>query len=144
MSMYKQFKTDEQLETEGVVVNYGDFRVTLARAGGGNKQFAKVLESMTRQHQKAIQMQTLSNEQADEILKTVYARTVIRNWEVLVDGAWMQGIENPEKGAPPLPFTEANTVAALTVLPEMFKDFKVQAESYAMFRAALREEAAGN
>jgi len=144
MSMYKQFKTDEQLETDGIVVNYGDFRVTLARAGGGNKRFAKSLEALTRQHQKAIQMQTLSNEVADEILKTVYAKTIVRNWEIKVDDTWVQGIENPVQGQPPLPFTEDNLLATFAKLPELFKDLKAQAENFALFRAALREEATGN
>ena len=34
MSMYGQFKTSDTLEIQGVVIDYGDFRVTLARAGG--------------------------------------------------------------------------------------------------------------
>ena len=42
MSLYKMFEVDNVQEQGGVLLNYGDVRFLIARAGGGNKDFAKV------------------------------------------------------------------------------------------------------
>ncbi len=44
MSMYEQLETDKALETKGVEIDYGTFRVTLARAGGANKKYEKLFK----------------------------------------------------------------------------------------------------
>ena len=67
MSLYKLFKTDEKLETDGVWLEYGQteegkpIRIKIARAGGRNVAFAKALEKATRPYRKAIQTGTLDD-----------------------------------------------------------------------------------
>ena len=61
MSLYKLFKTNENLETDGIWLEYGQtadgkpIRIKIARAGGHNVAFSKALEKATRPYKKAIQ-----------------------------------------------------------------------------------------
>lgn len=151
MSMYKLFKTDTNLEKGGIIIDYGDFRVTIARAGGANKRFAKMLEAMTKPYRRAMQTDTMDNEKAIDIMREVYANAVILLWEVRVptgkDGKdeykWIKGIEAPD-GADPLPYTKENVADALRALPDLFMDLQEQAAKVSLFRETILEDEAGN
>ena len=144
MSMYDQFKTDGEQEKEGIWLDYGDFQVRIARAGGANKKFQKTIESMARPYRRAIATESLPRERSDEIMMAAYAASVVRDWKVKTKAdAWVQGIENP-KGGKPLPFTVENVLATFKILPELYADVQEQASSWALFKAALRESASGN
>lgn len=152
--MYKQFKTDTALEAKGVIIDYGNFRVTLARAGGGNKRFARLLEAKTKPYRRAIQTETMDDDRAQELLCEVYAEAVILKWEAKVDGKWQVGIEPPPPKAPSegqksggkklLPFNTANVVSTLKNLPELFRDLQEQANKVAIYRENVLEDDAGN
>lgn len=153
MSIYKQFKTDETLERNGIVIDYGEARVTMARAGGANKRFAKVLEAMSKPYRRAMQAETMDNDKAIDILRQVYAKTIILLWEtkVLVKGGkdgkdeyeWKRGIESPD-GGDLLPFNEENVILTLRALPEIFLDLQEQANKLALFRETILQDEAGN
>ena len=53
-SMYSTFRTDDELERKGIVIEYDSFRVTIARAGGSNKAFERALEAKSRPFRRAI------------------------------------------------------------------------------------------
>lgn len=146
-SMYDNFKSDPELERNGIVVDYGDFRVTLARAGGANKAYQRTLEQMARPYRRAIDTGTFTNERANALLREVYARTVVRNWEireVADDGTvtWKEGIEGSDGTV--LPVSKENILATFDALPDLFQDLMQQAQSGALYRASLREQASGN
>lgn len=142
MGMYEDFKTDAAMERDGIVLDYGEFRVTVARAGGANKQYLKLLEVKTRPHQRAIQAGLLDNERSMAILREAYAETVVRNWEVRREDQWVQGIEGADGTL--LPFTKENVLTTFQNLPDLFQDLMEQAGRGMLFRAALREQAGGN
>ena len=148
MGMYDQFKTDTNLETSGVVIDYGDFRVTIARAGGSNKRFERTLEAKTKAFKRAIATETLSNEKSKAILREVYAEAVVLNWEVRKPGkkegeeTWEIGIEGPSGDT--LPYTADNVIATFKALPDLFTDLMEQAQKVALFRSAVLEAEAGN
>lgn len=149
-NVYSMFKTDREAEAKGIVLDYDSFRVTIARAGGANRDFKRVLEDLSRPHQKLIQNDQFTNDQADDLLKTVYAKTVVRNWEVKVmDGEdawhWEQGIADPDTGEL-LPFSWENVlkIFQLPELNDLYMDIRDSAQKAALFRAALREAAEGN
>ena len=141
-SMYEYFATDEESEKNGVVIDYGNFRVTLARAGGANKKFQRVLELKSRPYRRAIQTEMLDPDVATKILLEAYAEAVVRNWEVKVQGEWRSGIEGPEGEL--LPFNEGNVLSTYERLPDLFDEHREQASKAALYRASLREAAAGN
>lgn len=140
--MYDIFATDPKSEVEGILLDYGTFRVTIARAGGANKRFARELERETKPHQKALQTNSMPDGQADVLLKRVYAKTVVLNWEVKDGDGWKQGIESPEGGL--VPFTVDNVLKVFEDLPDLYIDIRDSAQSASLYRRSLREAAAGN
>lgn len=139
MSLYGQFKTDPNVERNGVIIDYGIFRVTVARAGGANKKFAKLLEARTKPFKRAIQTETMDPDQALNILRRVYAETIILNWETNVNDKFKVGIE-AEDGSKLLPFNADNVELTLKNLPDIFMDLQEQAGKMALFLATIREE----
>jgi len=132
-SPYAQFQTDESLETEGVVLDYGDYQIRIARAGGANKRFAKVLEAKQKPHRRQIQNETLDEGVARKLLAESYAEAVVLGWDNLTgpDGK-------------PMPYSKQNCVKLLLDLPDLFADIREQAAKVALFRREEIEEAAGN
>ncbi len=143
MSMYSQFKTDTKMETNGIVIDYGDFRVTIARAGGANKKYAKLLETKTQPYRRAIQTETMDNELAIDVLRQVYSEAVVLNWETKCDDKFKKGIEAPN-GGDLLAAKPVNIVATFKALPDLFSDIQAQANKVALFREQVLEEDAGN
>lgn len=145
MSAYDAFKVDVDLETKGVVLDYGTFRVIVARAGGNNKKYDKVLENRSRPYNRAIQTDTMDNTKAEDILKQAYAECVILDWQVLVKKKWVSGIEDPTTGKT-VDFNTANVLSVLRdpLLKDLWLDIRTQARNAALFRASIDEARAGN
>lgn len=139
MSLYKLFKTNQNLETDGIFIEYGTTpegkptRIKIARSGGANKAFSKALEKATRPHRKAIQNGLLDNATADRLFKDVFAETVVLGWE---------NVEGPDGS--PLPFTRENALKLFDDLPDLFADLREQAGNVALFREEVAEADLGN
>lgn len=145
IGMYAQFKTDAILETKGVEIDYGTHRVTIARAGGANKKYARVLEQKTKPYRRAIATETLPDDRGMELLQETYAEAIILNWETKVNGKFVRGIEPPPgEDSKLLPVTPANIVMTFKKLPELFIDLQTQAGRVAIFREIILEDDAGN
>ena len=142
--MHEQFATDSEREKTGVWLDYGDFMVKIARAGGSNKMYQKKLDRLTRQYRRAIATETLDPEVAEDLLRRAYASAVILYWKTKVDGEFQQGISDKDPEKPLLPVTKENVLATLRELHDLFLDIQSQAQSMALFRTALRDEASGN
>lgn len=139
MSLYKQFKTNEALETEGVWLEYGQtdagqpIRLKIARSGGKNTAFSKALEKATRPYRKAIQTGMMENTTADRLYKEVFAETVVLDWI---------NVEGPD--GKPLEFKKENVLQVFEDLPDLFNDLREQAANVALFREEVREDDLGN
>ena len=149
MSMYDQLQTDPSLETKGVEIDYGSFRVTLARAGGANKKYEKLLDIRSKPHRRAMKTETMDNDVALGIMREVYADAIILHWETKNSkGEWDVGIEaKPKKSGDPLkmvPFNRDNSVQAMIDLPELLTWFKEDAEKLALYLVQHQEEDTGN
>lgn len=147
MGLRKLFKTDKRFETEGVVLDYGETRIRIARAGGANKRYIKALDKATKPYRRAIATGAFSDERANEILRRVYADTIVLNWETKRGGEWLPGIDPEDlgvEGAELQPVTAENIVKVFTNLPDLFSDVQQQAQSIALFRSEVDEAAAGN
>ena len=138
-NLYKQYRTDPNLETSGIFLNYGPnskgdpMRIRIARAGGANKGFSKALERITRPHRRAIQTGTLSNDLSDSLMKGAFAETVILGWE---------NIEGPEGEI--LDFNKENVIRVLDDLPDLYADLREQANNVALFRETILDDDLGN
>ncbi len=139
MSLYKNFKTDGNVEKLGVVLEYGNnskgkpMSIRIARAGGNNTKFSKTVEFKTRPYRRQLQNETLEQEVSDRILREVYAEAVILGWDNVEDEAGKE-----------MAFTKENVIKLLTDLPELFKDIQEQSQKTALFRAELLENDSGN
>ena len=136
MGMYDTFETDQELEANGVWLDYGDFRVLLASAGQGNKSYVRYAEKKLKPVRRALESGALSNERSQSLMADIYAKTIILAWETMQgkgDKAEMKsGIE--AKDGSILPFNETNVEQALIALPRLFMDLQEQAASLANFR----------
>lgn len=139
MSLYKQFQTDKTVEKEGIVLNYGknskgeDIEIRIARAGGANVQYAKLLEAKTKPYRRQIQNETLDNEVAEKITKEVYAKAVVLGWTGVED-------ENSKE----LEFSFENCMKLFDDLPDLWTDIQQQSTKAALFRADILEQDAKN
>jgi len=140
---YQMFITDGDLETQGVVLNYGKFKVKIARAGGANKKYKKVLLRKLKPYKRQIETETLDEDVSTNIMADIYADSVIIGWGVEDDkGNTVSGIHDMEGNI--IPFNKENVVATLLALPELFKDIQAQAEKVAVFKAEELETEAKN
>jgi len=143
MSMYKQFGTDRELEKKGIVLDYGQFRVTVARAGSANHKFVRTHEILTKPVRRLIEQEILPVEKEREISRQLYAKAVVLNWEVKDDKEkWKQGIEAPDGSI--LPYTEENVINTFAALPDLFTDIQIQSNKMQLFRVADKEADAKN
>jgi len=139
MSLYNTFETDKSLERDGIVLDYGfnsknqPIQIRIARAGGANTKFAKVLEQKMKPYKRAIANDTMDNKVAEKLLVEAYADAVILGWE---------GVEDREGS--PLEYNRDNVVKVLTDLPDLFIDIQQQSQKSALYRAELREAEQGN
>lgn len=105
------FKTDKNLETEGVWFAVSpEVSFLLRRFGGSNiKKVDAASTKYQKPHIRLIQAKALSKEKEDEILAKVFAEACLVDWKgVAVDGQ-------------ELPCTFENGVKLLTSLPELFE-----------------------
>lgn len=142
MSLYEKFKTDDNIEKQGIVLDYDFFRIRIARAGGGNKKFTKLVEKLTKPHRRAIQAEMMSLEEQEKLVLTAFSRAVVLDWETKIDGEFVQGIEGPNGEL--IPFSEKAVFDTLEALPELYKDLQQSATKAGLFREAEREADAGN
>jgi len=139
MSLYAKFETDRSLEKQGITLDYGpnsqgkQIEIKIARAGGANTTYLKRMEARAKPHRLQIQHETIDRIVLENIVKEVYAETVVLGWS---------GVEDRE-GAD-MPFTKENCIKLFNDLPELYADIQAQAQSAALFRTAVRETDAKN
>lgn len=139
MSLYTQFETDREIEKTGIVLDYGfnskkqPIQIRIARAGGANERYSKLLELRTKPYRRQIQNETLENAVAEKITKEVYAQTVVLGWT---------GVEDRDGNE--MPFTQENCVKIFTDLPDLWSDVQSQSTRASLFRAEILEADAKN
>lgn len=146
--MYTSFKTDKGLEQAGVYLDYGKFRVKIARAGGANKAFQRMLEVKLRPFQRAIKTETIDPDLAERIMLEVYSKTVVLAWETKVKDE----ATGEEKWEPILQTVSGDMVKPSSeeiaklfkALPDLFADIQDQSNKAAVFREEVNEANAGN
>lgn len=146
MSAFEVFGTNDDLEKEGVWQNFGTFRVRLARAGGANKRFARLIEAKTKPFLRAIKTDTLDMDTQLRITREVFAETVVTGWQCNKGTDKEPKWEDVVEVAPGQfeAFSPASVLKALVALPNLFTDIQQQANSFANYRDEVRAVNAGN
>ncbi len=139
MSLYKQFATDKNVERDGVVLSYGknsknkDINIRIARAGGANIRYTKLLEAAIKPYRRQLQNETMDNGVAEDITMRVYAQSVVLGWE---------GVE--DENGNDMEFTVENCMKLFKDLPDLWADIQSQATRAALFRQDILEADAKN
>lgn len=79
---YAAFDMDADKEKNGVYNEYGSFRIKIARAGGKNTAYTGIRETLTKQHRRAIQTDTLPQPIQDALNAELAAKALVKGWEV--------------------------------------------------------------
>lgn len=146
MSLSKQFETNQAAEVQGVEVTYApneDGTVptfVIARMGKSNKNYMKALEKATRPHRRAIELNILDNETADDIFTGVFAETVLIGWKNIKTSD-ITGDSNDEGYSP---YSKINATRLLKRLPDLYDDLQRQASQASTFRDETLEDEAKN
>jgi hypothetical protein len=148
MSFRKTFKTDQNLEVEGVEIEVGinefngePMTIRIARMSKANKRYTKRLEAVTRPHQSAIQNESLDNELAQKMLQGVFVDTILLGWNN-VPKYDLTGVEADKDVL--LDYNRENALALFAEMPDLYDDWEDRAKKAASFREKEREDAAGN
>ena len=139
MNLYNAFATDQNAEINGVVLDYGTnsngqpIQIRIARAGGSNQKFAKVLEQKLRPYKRMIANDTMEPKLAEKLLIEAFSEAVVLSWSGVQD-----------RNGNDLAFSKENAIKLFTDLPDLFADVQQQSQKAALFRADIREAEAGN
>lgn len=134
MSLYSQFQTDKNIEKDGVVLEYGKTKegkvisIRIARAGGANSRYTKLMEAATKPYRRQLQNETLDNDIAESITQKVYAQSVILGWENVQD-----------QDGEDMAFNLENCIKLFKDLPDLWTDIQNQATRAALFRQDILE-----
>lgn len=152
MSLYSQFQTNPDFEKKGIELVYVIDTKTavilkVARAGGGNTKFQRVMDVKTKPYRRQIQTETIAPEQLDIIMREVYADAVMLGWFTATDYGTATEKRVPtvdDIDGNPMEFKRENVIKLFTDLPDMFSDVQSQAQKVALFRKAELEDSSGN
>jgi hypothetical protein len=148
MGLYNRFKKSIDAETKGVSFVFETARVTMARAGGGNKSYNKAISAWAAKNKKALELDAIPDETARAYLIELYATDIVLLWETNTEtdpekpAKWEIGIESEDGEI--LPFTPENVIKTFTALPDFFVTCKKLAEEQQHYRAALAQAIVGN
>lgn len=141
MSIFKSFKTDQSLESDGVLIDYQDFRLRLRRSGGSNKLYTKAIEKgMKPWRNKDIDKEDVSVRRALWLEIFMTACYVEHSWETKVGTEFVKGIEN-ESGEI-VAATKQNVQAILELLPDLASALQSEASNIDHYLAAATAKAA--
>jgi len=133
-SIYDKFSTDADVESKGLVIDYGDgIRLRIARAGGSNKAYLRAVEKLSRKYRQQIQLDIISGDESAELFREIYAETIVLGWE---------GVTDREGKA--VPFSRDACIKLFEDLPDLFDDVFRQARRMDLFRSFTNEADAKN
>lgn len=139
-SPWALFKTDEMLEQSGIKVDYGVFYFQVARAGGANTRYRDVLRARMAPHKRAMATETMNDTLADNIVRDVFAETIVLGWGSQKHG---EGKMIAQDGSA-IDFSADAVKAMFKELPDLAADVMAQAQSMTLFRINIAELDAKN
>lgn len=133
-SIYAAFEMDAEKEQDGIWLDYGEIgSILVARAGGSNKKFAKMLDQRARPYKRQMKKETMQEDVANRLMIEVFADTIILGWKGIRDRA---GDE--------MEYTRENVIKLFMDLPELFADVSEQSMAMGNFQHEEVEEASKN
>lgn len=139
---YEIFKTEDNLETNGVWKEYGGVvKVKIARAGNKNTAFNKALAKAADKYRGA-NPEKQSKREIEEPWVEVYVKELIKGIQVKEGNKWVDGVHLPDaKGN--IVLSEANRINMTKFfldLPDLFSRIKDDANEMKTFQKEKEEE----
>jgi hypothetical protein len=125
-SLHKAFLTDKQAERDGIWVTHGAIRLRIARHN--NPEFVAALQAIRARLGIVTGKSGVSDELAQEAYIEAAGRTLLRDWEGVVD----------ESGEP-IPYSAEAAAEFLRELPELLELVANVSQSWERFRVAELE-----
>lgn len=140
---YEMFETDKAREADGIVLNYSDaFWIQVARAGGSNDHYKRILTEKLKPFRRAIQTDTIDETASSRIMREAAAEGLVLNWGT---GIYPNGAGAiPGRDGKLVAFNIPNVIQLFIDLPDLFNDIYEQANKASLFRAAELEADAKN
>jgi hypothetical protein len=135
MPLYSDNQTCPDAEKNGILVEFSDFWFRCARAGGANKEYAKVLERKSRRLRGEADSGKLSEDKARGVLKEVYAETIVKEW----GGPGLLGPDDK-----PLECTSENVLKVLQDLDMVYDRVYSEVTLAKNYLKSMIEEDSGN
>lgn len=126
------YVTDKDREAStGIWFKFPEGRRFLClRAGGSNRKFLRAFQTAIKPYRRQMDRGTMDPDKSDEIMREVYARTVILDWDGIKDSAGQA-----------VPFSTPNVVEFMSAFPELFNDLVTLCSDAAQFSEEALEEA---
>lgn len=142
---YEMFDQDENLEQNGVYIEYPLFRVLVARAGGSNKRYTKALMQKAKPYRRAIQTETLGEEIGDALMVSTFAEACVLSWDTreTPDGEWKRGTMHDVNGNVTT-FSGDAVKQLFKARPELYKALQEDSNRAALYRREVRDNDSGN
>lgn len=146
MSLTRNFKMNADTVNKGVAVTFpanddGTIpTIYVARMHASNQRYQKAVTAALKPYQFEIQHDKLSNEKAEELMRGVFARTVVTGWKHVLsadvhgDGK-LKGFED---------FSAKSAETLFVNLPELYELLQTKAKDANAFLAVQDEAVAGN
>lgn len=151
-NLRQTFQTDEKMEREGFILDFGDagwFRI--ARAGGANDRFTKLVEQKMKPYRRQIEQETLPAKVAKRLTYEAIAEGIVLSWGhpkyVELDeetgqpvdpddiGEGMMAWEDDDGNEVDLPFDPENVAMVLTKLPDLATAIQQEAMKAGNFKS---------
>ena len=131
-NLFRKFSTNKEMEQKGIWVGIDDARFLIARAGGGNVNFQRVLSEKLRPLKKQLEARSLSDEESGKIITEVYAETVVLDWQ------------NVEDDDGPMECTRENIIRLFDGAPKVFTIIREESLEYTNYKDVLTDETVKN
>jgi hypothetical protein len=108
----ESYQQDRDAEKEGIWLAYPNgIKFLIARAGGSNNTYKRELSKALRPHRRMIDQGRMDPDESDRILRRVYAKTILLDWEGIKD----------EKGKA-IPYSPQAGEDFFAAIPELFSE----------------------
>lgn len=143
-SPYDAFEVDDRAASEGVWLDYGSFRIRIARAWQNNHGFTRLLDASMKPYRRLLENGTMDQEVLKSVMADVYSKRIILSCEYKdKDGkTWKAGIIG--KDGKVLPSDPEHVKKLLLDLPDLFDDIVNQSKSLELFKRDIAEVEAKN
>lgn len=133
-SLYDMYETDPNLERDGVWYQFSPkIKFLLARAGGANVKFSKVTEAKFMPHRRQLENKTIDTDLMQDLMKEIFAETVILDWVGVTD-----------KAGKKIPCNKQNILKLFKDLPDLYKEIEDEATRLAHYLLKQVDDDSGN